>query len=308
MSAFRCPLAPDANVQIIHGAHARDLARHLPGMVASSDWVFLYSDARHGASLKTFLARCEGWEPTLVVIEASVDSTSGDGGDGGGSISGSPAAATAAATAVAAATVEVAAATNPVSEKGSEDKKRGRVVFGGFASGAQWKKSMGRSFDGNGQSFLFSFNKGVREGRGGGGGDGGGGGGSDRSGALSVYPWAGSDRCFMTSDDAVGLGMGGGGDAGNFGFFLDPDLRKGSSGWCETFRNQPLAAAVPSVTAASLMAGATGAASGASNVGGAGVGVDGSTGRAGGVFEVVSVEVWGFRVPKTPERLSRVAL
>lgn len=266
--------------QIFHGEHARDLASHLPGMVASSDWVCLYSDARHGASLQTLLARCEGWEPTLVVIEASVASTTvnrGDVGDGGGSsgISGSG---------------------------GSEEvKRRQRVVFGGFASGSQWKKSMGRSFDGNGESFLFSFNNG--------GGRRQNGGGSDRGGALSVYPWAGSDRCFMTSDDAVGLGMGGGGDAGNFGFFLEPDLRRGSSGWCETFRNQPLAAAaVPSVTAASLVAGATGAAPGSRDVGGPGVGVDDPISRAGGVFEVVSVEVWGFRVPKTPEGLSRIAL
>ena len=123
-----------------------------------------------------------------------------------------------------------------------------------------------------------------------------------------MYPWAGSDRSFMTSDDGVGLGMGGGGDAANFGFFLEPDLRGGSSGWCETFRNQPLATVAPSVTAASLVAGATGATLGSSDVGGPRVSVDDSTGRAGGVFEVVSVEVWGFRVPKTPEGLHRVSL
>ncbi|CAN0275850.1 unnamed protein product, partial [Laminaria digitata] len=298
--------------KILQGAHARDLAGHLPGMTASSDWVCLFSDSRHGSSLKTLLARCQGWEPTLVVIEASVASTKGDrvcggsgggGGGGGGSGSGSNVtgsgsasrsgeseeavgscsgvddiAGTTAVSTVAAAALAVegvAAATGRVSRKVSEEDKkqrRERVVFGGFASGSQWKKNMGRGFDGNGESFLFSFNNKrgggetadggsadlesrvglpTREGRGSGGG-------SDRGRALSVYPWAGSNRSFMTSDDAYGLGMGGGGNAGNFGFFLEADLRKGSSGWCETFRNQPLAAAAPSVTAASLVAEATG--------------------------------------------------
>lgn len=84
----------------------------------------------------------------------------------------------------------------------------------------------------------------------------------------------------MTSDDGVGLGMGGGGDAGNFGFLLSADLRSGSTGRCETFDNRPL------VVEAGL------------------VGKRESTGT---VFDVRSVEVWGFRAAKG-QRLTPIAL
>lgn len=179
-------------------------------------------------------------------------------------------------------------------DNGKDAAGRGEstVVFGGFACGGQWKNA-GRVFSGDGRSFLFSF-----DGRNGGNGSaaeeetrrvthmsGGRGGGN-----LRVYTWAGSDRSFMTSQDGVGLGMGGGGDEGNFGFFLESDLRRGSTGRCETFGNEPLVS------------------------GGAGGGSAAREGAAdvpaatGGVFEVLSVEVWGFRASKPGEGLARVEL
>lgn len=164
------------------------------------------------------------------------------------------------------------------------------TVFGGFACGGQWKNA-GRVFSGDGRSFLFSF-------------DGRSGGsastaekagrvqtkGGARDGNLLVYAWGGSDRSFMTSQDGIGLGMGGGGNAGNFGFFLESDLRRGTTGRCETFGNEPLIAGD--------VGGGEAAREGAADVPAA----------TGGVFEVVSVEVWGFRASKTREGLARVEL
>ncbi|CAM9447701.1 unnamed protein product, partial [Scytosiphon promiscuus] len=242
--------------QILSDAEARALSGHLPGTIRSSDWVSLYSNVRHGSSLTTLLARCAGWQPTLVVIQASVPppmdlgtsdgsaeniplppvrTTSGSGGGGGAGVGASSA------------TV---------------------VVFGGYASGSPWK-NMGRAFAGDGGSFLFSFSPDRRRVQGGGDnppsggggrGGGGGGGGSRSAGGdsgLRVYPWAGSDRA---------------------------DLRSGTTGPCETFGNPSLT--VPAVT---------------SSEGGRG-------GSTGSVFDVLLLEVWGFRPAKAPEGLTRIAL
>ncbi|CAB1111428.1 unnamed protein product [Ectocarpus sp. CCAP 1310/34] len=278
--------------QILSAAEARALANHLPATVASSDWVSLYSNARHGASLKTLLARCAGWQPTYVVIEARVTgppgSRSGDGktssssslpaGEAGGDsgIEGGVAAAS---------KVEGPSVAVPGEEEKHAAAAEGTVVFGGFASGSPWK-DMGRAFAGDGGCFLFAFDRNDASA----GGEtpigmetpGAAGGGA----ALRVYPWVGSDRCFMTSDAAVGLGMGGGGDGGNFGFLLNADLGSGSTGPCGTFGNPGLAA--PS-----------------------GRGAAESSSSSGGVFEVVSVEVWGFQALKgrgDDDGLTRIAL
>lgn len=285
-------------LQILSDAEARALSQHLPGTVRSSDWVSLYSNARHGSSLTTLLARCAGWQPTLVVVEASVPPpedfgsiSSGNVGDGSGS------------------STKIPPPPGQTSGGAGGGATANVSVFGGFASGSPWK-NMGRAFAGDGGSFLFSFPHGRRRGDFGGGvhaattvtgkpssytndtrtGGSGGGGGGGRSSAgiepgLRVYPWAGSDRCFMTSSDeaGVGLGMGGGGDGGNFGFLLSADLRSGSTGPCETFGNPSLAVA-PS--------------------GGGG----GGGGSSGSVFDVLSLEVWGFRPAKAPEGLTLIAL
>jgi len=94
----------------------------------------------------------------------------------------------------------------------------------------------------------------------------------------------------MTSDGEVGLGMGGGGGGGSFGFLLSADLRTGSTGRCETFGNNPL----------------VGAAGSHGGVGGFAAGIGGEVN--GSIFDVLSVEVWGFRAAKGPGELTRIAL
>lgn len=278
--------------QILSAAEAKALASHLPATVASSDWVSLYSNARHGASLKTLLARCAGWQPTYVVIEARVTGPPGSRRGGGRTSSPSSSPAREAGDdagiegGVAAAALKAEGPSVVVAGQGEEKHAvGGTVVFGGFASGSPWK-DMGRAFAGDGGCFLFALDRddalaggetpigretpGATRG----------------SAALRVYPWVGSDRCFMTSDAAVGLGMGGGGDGGNFGFLLNADLGSGSTGPCGTFGNPGLVA--PN-----------------------GRGEVESSSSSGGVFDVVSVEVWGFQAPKSrddDDGLTRIAL
>ncbi len=301
--------------QVLTATAVRALAKHLPDTVASSDWVSLYSNVRHGSSLKTLLARCAGWQPTLVLVEACA--APAPGGSGGRSSSAGHSRKSSdgrAAGAVRLYAEDAAAAATVVSgaderEGGgagdnihaggdtdaADEAAAGAVTFGGFASGSTWK-NMGRSFAGDGSSFLFTFGGGAdaeeqswSEKRRSQGGGGGGEGSSGGEAGLRVFPWARKNRSFMTSDDGVGLGMGGGG-GGSFGFLLSADLRTGSTGRCETFENCPLV-------------GAEGSHGG---VGGfpAEIGEEG----AGTMFDVLSVEVWGFRAAKGPGLLTRIAL
>lgn len=303
MSPCHCLLSEHLKCQIIAGEDARALAQNFPRTVASSDWVNLFSDARHGSSLETFISRCAGWQPTLVLVEASVvrsgetgaDSigqakptrrASGEHDDDGtmpGNVEGAPH------------HVEAGG----VGGDGSDESRSGEgvdgkvTVFGGFASGSQWK-NMGRAFAGDGGTFLFSF---ERKGVPGYADSGGARGERERKrsssphsrGSLRVYPWSRSDRCFMTCDVGNGLGMGGGGDAGHFGLFLEPDLRRGSTGPCRTFGNKPLTGNVDLERFTPA-------------------GKHTAPRMGGGVFEVLSLEVWGFKGAKTPEGLSRIAL
>lgn len=259
----------------------------------------LYSNARHGSSLTTLLARCAGWQPTLVVVETCAPSPCVDGTtsatveqdviEGGNKVV-VAAAAGGVSSGDAVDTMQIASQRR---EGSTAAATAGAVTFGGFASGSPWK-NMGRAFAGDGGSFVFTFGP-----------DGssnsagerppfsdqgflGGVGSAGSMAGLRVYPWSRKDRCFMTSSEGVGLGMGGGGDGGSFGFLLSEDLRSGSTGRCETFQNPPLVqAADPS-----------------GRVGGS-VGVVGGSGT---VFDVLSVEVWGFRAAKAPEALTRIAL
>ena len=233
--------------------------------VASHDWVCLFSDARHGSELETLLARCVGWDPTLVIIEALTNpSDPKESGNDKASFSETPdpdssASRSAADKVKAFARGKHCAAAfgqNATRMSGQRLKSRDReddtVVFGGFASGSMWR-NMGRTFAGDGRSFIFAF-------------DGGGSGGP--RGGLRVLEWAGSksNRSFMTCDERVGLGMGAGGSSGSFGLFVGTDLRKASSGPCETFGNKPL-----------LSSGST------------------------DMLEVIGIEVWGFTVAKVPK-------
>ena len=56
---------------------------------------------------------------------------------------------------------------------------------------------------------------------------------------VSCFPWTGANNYFMMCSESS-IAMGGGG--GSFGFFLDDDFSRGSSGPSETYGNPPLAA------------------------------------------------------------------
>lgn len=317
------------NRQILSAENVRALAENLPDTVSSSDWVNLFSDARHGTSLETLLARCAGWEPTLVVIEAisttiaSADSAAtmqdldGEGNRGrirmdaraeyekeegqedvtqatvdvgvvktsSGTLPGDAAADARGCTTTTTGSSHCSAGVFAETQRKGAKKT---AVFGGFASGSQWR-NMGKGFAGDGRSFLFSFDKlgnaAVDSRAGGGGGVGRAGG----SGSLRTYQWSGSDRYFMTADSGSGMGMGGGGQTGDFGFFLEKDFRRGSTGSCETFSNEPL---ISSVCCDPLEA--------------AGDGGEGAL--KGELFEVTAIEVWGFRNAVPREKSTRTIL
>jgi hypothetical protein len=97
---------------------------------------------------------------------------------------------------------------------------------------------------GNGESFLYSFNKNKKkkeseveadnkaaavEAS------------SSSSSAsslnLEVYPWTARNNLVMLANDEH-VAMGGGG--GSFGLYLEDDFRSGSTGSCDTYENPPL--------------------------------------------------------------------
>lgn len=85
-------------------------------------------------------------------------------------------------------------------------------VFGGFAS-SSWHVSS--HYFGTGESFLFAARP-----------------------EWAVYPWSAANSHFLLgSPDSIGFGGG-----GSFGLWLDESFEFGSSGRCDTFANEPLAA------------------------------------------------------------------
>ena len=60
-------------------------------------------------------------------------------------------------------------------------------------------------------------------------------------GAVVAYKWTGANRYIQICDArAKLLALGGGGKGGDFGLCVEDDFSKGSTGQCETFRNEPL--------------------------------------------------------------------
>ncbi len=84
-----------------------------------------------------------------------------------------------------------------------KDKKGS--VFGGFATDT-WKSKA--QYYGSGECFLFAI---LPE--------------------NAIYKWTGDNNLFMFSNEDS-LAMGGG---GNFGIYLDSELKDGTSGACKTF-------------------------------------------------------------------------
>jgi hypothetical protein len=83
-------------------------------------------------------------------------------------------------------------------------------VFGGYASGGVWEKKY--KYFGDGESFIFSFYK-----------------------EFKVYRWTKSNNYIMYASHE-GIAMGGGDEEGfGYAFYIDADLRYGSSRPCKTF-------------------------------------------------------------------------
>jgi len=103
--------------------------------------------------------------------------------------------------------------------------------FGGYAECA-WESQgggIGGVFYGTSQSCLFSFHKKeptIQDG-------------SDEE--LLVYKWTGANRYIQLIDvHARMIAFGGGGKEAEFGLCIQDDFRKGSTGRCATFGNEPL--------------------------------------------------------------------
>lgn len=122
-------------------------------------------------------------------------------------------------------------------------------VFGGYADAVwegQHSHEVGGVFYGTGRAVLFKVR--VKEG----------GEGDDHDkdtetkknnqqkkdddDVVTVYKWTGVNRYIQLIDShKKTMAMGGGGEEGSFGLCIEDDFRRGSTGHCETFNNEPLA-------------------------------------------------------------------
>jgi hypothetical protein len=92
-------------------------------------------------------------------------------------------------------------------------------IFGGYADTRWEARGVFHEFYGTGQTCLFRFTQ--RE--------------------VKVYPWSGVNRYIQLCDSTKKIiAFGGGGDEGVFGLAIEDDFRRGTTGHCETFRNEPL--------------------------------------------------------------------
>jgi len=88
-------------------------------------------------------------------------------------------------------------------------------IFGGFVDSPWECKHDG--FYGSAQAFLFKY----------------------QNNTISTYKWTGVNRYIQFCDStSKAIAMGGGG--GHFGLCVEDDFRRGSTGRCETFGNDPL--------------------------------------------------------------------
>jgi len=89
------------------------------------------------------------------------------------------------------------------------------TIFGGFVD-SQWNTS-NDGFYGSAQAFLFKC---------------------DDDDKIKSYKWTGVNRYIQFCAANKVIAMGGGG--GSFGLCIEDDFRRGSTGRCETFSNDPL--------------------------------------------------------------------
>ncbi|KAL7548628.1 hypothetical protein ACHAWF_011899 [Thalassiosira exigua] len=126
-------------------------------------------------------------------------------------------------------------------------------LFGGYAD-TRWEARHVRQhafeFYGSAQACLFRFADAGSRGRDGEGD-------AERVRKVVVYKWSGANRYVQLCDfTRRTVAFGGGGDDGLFGLCIEDDFRRGTTGHCSTFENEPLC--------------------------------------EGGCFDVMDLEVWGF--------------
>eukprot|EP00956_Cyclotella_meneghiniana_P042811 scaffold249325_cov73-Cyclotella_meneghiniana.AAC.4 len=114
-------------------------------------------------------------------------------------------------------------------------------IFGGYAD-TRWESKgvshHAHEFYGTGQACLFRYT---------------------HHNNVMRYKWSGANRYIQLCDSTKRtIAFGGGGDEGVFGLCIEDDFRRGTTGHCETFQNEPLCEE--------------------------------------GYFDVVDLEVWGFRL------------
>ncbi|KAL7514810.1 hypothetical protein ACHAXN_012131 [Cyclotella atomus] len=114
-------------------------------------------------------------------------------------------------------------------------------IFGGYADTRWEARGLNRQaheFYGTGQACLFQYTS---------------------QNQVKVYKWSGANRYVQLCDSTKRIiAFGGGGDEGVFGLCIEDDFRRGTTGHCETFQNEPLCQE--------------------------------------GYFDVVDLEVWGFKL------------
>ena len=106
------------------------------------------------------------------------------------------------------------------------------ALFGGYAD-TRWegrhRRHQAHDFYGSAQACLFRFpNYGKQhEGKG--------------ANKALIYKWSGANRYIQLCDVAKRtVAFGGGGDEGDFGLCVEDDFRRGTTGHCSTFENEPL--------------------------------------------------------------------
>jgi len=112
-------------------------------------------------------------------------------------------------------------------------------LFGGYAD-TRWegrhRRQQAHDFYGSAQACLFKFPNYI-------------GGGEVESlnqhkrgvNKIIIYKWSGANRYIQLCDVAKRtVAFGGGGDEGDFGLCIEDDFRRGTTGHCSTFENDPL--------------------------------------------------------------------
>ena len=106
-------------------------------------------------------------------------------------------------------------------------------LFGGYAD-TRWEgrhhRHQSHEFYGSAQACLFRFLGGP-----------GGVSGRDTTAGVRVYKWTGANRYIQLCDQSKrSIAFGGGGNEGEFGLCIEDDFRRGTTGHCSTFENDPL--------------------------------------------------------------------